>query len=177
MVHEAARHVLAVARVALGHHGGGLEGGVGDLGNGELLVVGLLGGDDGRVAGKHEVDTRVGHQVGLELGHIDVQGGDNLSDEAVQVGVRRALDVQGAAADVVHGLVVEHDGNVGVLQQRVGGQHRVVGLNHGGGDLRGRVHGEAQLGLLAVVDGQALQEQGAQAGARAAAHGGGVLAR
>merc|ERR1719181_1301422 len=28
--HEAARHVLAVARVALGHHGGGLEGGVGD---------------------------------------------------------------------------------------------------------------------------------------------------
>jgi len=38
-----------VAGVALGHHGGGLEGGVGDLGNGELLVVGLLGGDDGSV--------------------------------------------------------------------------------------------------------------------------------
>merc|ERR1712078_873394 len=29
--HEAARHVLAVAGVALGHHSGGLEGGVGDL--------------------------------------------------------------------------------------------------------------------------------------------------
>merc|ERR1712230_296732 len=42
-VHEAAGHVLSVAGVALGHHGGGLEGGVGDLGNGELLVVGLLG--------------------------------------------------------------------------------------------------------------------------------------
>merc|ERR1712206_30708 len=38
-VHKAASHVLSVAGVALGHHGGGLECGVGDLGNGELLVV------------------------------------------------------------------------------------------------------------------------------------------
>jgi hypothetical protein len=42
-VHEAASHVLSVTGVALGHHGGGLEGRVGDFGNGELLVVGLLG--------------------------------------------------------------------------------------------------------------------------------------
>jgi len=48
-VHKAASHVLSVAGVALGHHGGGLEGGVGDLSDGELLVVGLLGGDDGGV--------------------------------------------------------------------------------------------------------------------------------
>jgi len=48
-VHEAAGHVLSVSGVTLGHHGGGLEGGVGDLGYGELLVVGLLGGDDGGV--------------------------------------------------------------------------------------------------------------------------------
>merc|ERR1711998_451742 len=46
-VHEAGSHVLAVAGIALGHHGGGLEGRVGDLGDGELLVVGLLGRDDG----------------------------------------------------------------------------------------------------------------------------------
>ena len=45
-VHEAASHVLSVSWVALGHHGGWLEGGVGDLGNGELLVIGLLGRDD-----------------------------------------------------------------------------------------------------------------------------------
>jgi len=45
-VHEAASHVLTVTWVALGHHGGWLEGRVGDLGNGELLVVGLLGRDD-----------------------------------------------------------------------------------------------------------------------------------
>ena len=48
-VHEATGHVLSVSGVTLGHHSGGLEGGVGDLGYGELLVVGLLGRDDGSV--------------------------------------------------------------------------------------------------------------------------------
>jgi len=48
-VHEAASHVFTVSGVTLGHHGGGLEGGVGDFGYGELLVVGFLGGDDGSV--------------------------------------------------------------------------------------------------------------------------------
>jgi hypothetical protein len=42
-VHQAARHVLAVARVALGHHGGRLEGRVGDLGDGELFGWGCCG--------------------------------------------------------------------------------------------------------------------------------------
>merc|ERR1712098_234192 len=42
-VHEAGGHLFAVSGVALGHHGGGFESAVGDLGYGELLVVGLLG--------------------------------------------------------------------------------------------------------------------------------------
>jgi len=37
-------------------------------------MVGLLGGDDGRVGCEREVDSRVWHQVGLELGKIDVEG-------------------------------------------------------------------------------------------------------
>jgi len=37
-------------------------------------VVGLLGGDDGSVGDKREVDTWVGHQVGLELGQVHVEG-------------------------------------------------------------------------------------------------------
>mmetsp|Transcript_28204 Transcript_28204/g.57203 ORF Transcript_28204/g.57203 Transcript_28204/m.57203 type:complete len:235 (-) Transcript_28204:809-1513(-) len=73
-VHEAACHVLAVARITLGHHRRRLEGGIGDLGHRELLVVRLLRRDDGRVRGKHEVDTRVRHQVGLELRDVHVQG-------------------------------------------------------------------------------------------------------
>ena len=42
-VEQAAGHVLAVARVALDHLVGGLKTGVGDLADGELLVVCLLG--------------------------------------------------------------------------------------------------------------------------------------
>merc|ERR1719258_652388 len=73
-VQEGAGHVLAVARVALGHHGRRLEDGVRELRNGELLVVGLLSGDNRRVRGHAEVDARVRDQVGLELGHVNVQG-------------------------------------------------------------------------------------------------------
>lgn len=80
----------------------------------------------------------------------------NLSDEAVQVGVGGALDVEGATAQVVYGLVVKHDGYIGVLQQRVSGQDAVIRLHHGVGHLGARVHSEAQLGLLPVVYGETL---------------------
>ena len=55
-VEHAAGHVLPMAGVALHHLVGGLEAGVGDLGHSELLVVSLLGGDDGSVDSKREVD-------------------------------------------------------------------------------------------------------------------------
>ena len=124
-VHQAARHVLSVAWVALGHGGGRLEGTVGDFGDGQLFVVRFFGADDWGECTKHKVDSWVWHQVGLELGDINVQGtieskgggqtGDNLGNKTVQVGVGWALDVQGATADVVDGFVVKHDGNIGVL--------------------------------------------------------------
>jgi len=144
-------------------------------------VVGLLRRDDGGVGAEGEVDAGVGHQVGLELRQIHVQlaveaqgggdGGHALREQAVQVGVRGALDVEVAAADVVQRLVVDEEGDVRVLQHRVRAQHGVVGLHHDGGDLGGGVHGELDLGLLAVVDGQTVQQQGAEAGAGAAAEG------
>jgi len=168
-VQHAAGHVLAVARIALDHLVGGLEASIGDLGNGELLVVGLLGGDDGGIGGQGEVDTGVGHQVGLELGQIDVQGtikaergghrGHNLGNQTVQVGVGGALNVQVAAADVVDGLVVHQEGAVRVLQGGVAGQDGVVGLNDSSGDLGSGVDGKLQLGLLAIVDRETLHQQ------------------
>jgi len=173
-VKHGASHILSVSGVALGHHGGGLEGRVGNLGNGELFVIGLLGGDDGGVRGQHEMDTGVGHQVGLEFSDIDVKGtvesqrggkgGDNLSDESVQVGVSGSFDVQLSSADVIDGFVIEDNGNVGMFQQRVGGKNGVVRLNDGGGDLGGRVDGETELGLLAVIDGESFQQEGAESG-------------
>jgi len=121
------------------------------------------------------VDSGVGNQVSLELSDIDVegtvesegsgQGGDNLGNESVQVGVGGSLDVEISAADIVDGLVVEHDGDVGVLEEGVGGEDGVVGLNDGGGDLGGWVDGESKLGLLAVIDGKSLEEEGTETGA------------
>merc|ERR1712023_531052 len=180
-VHHAAGHVLAVTWVALGHHVGWLEASVGDLGDREGLVVGLLGRDDGSVRGHHEVDAGVRHQVGLELGQIDVertietegggQRGDDLADETVQVGVGRALDVEATTADVVEGLVVKHDSDIGVLQEGVGGQDSVVWLDNGSGHLGGGVHAETNLGLLAVIDGKTLQKEGAKTGAGTSSDG------
>merc|ERR1719272_2815357 len=131
-----------------------------------MVQVRHLGGDDGRVGRQHKVDTRVRHQVGLELGDIHVQrtvetqgggqGRDDLRDQTVQVRVRGTLNVQVAAANIVQSLVVDLVGHIGVLEQRVHAQHRVVGLDHGGGDLRAAPHGEGDLGLLTVVDGQTL---------------------
>merc|ERR1711934_1153742 len=73
-VEEAACHVLAMTRIALDHLVGRLKASVGDLGDGELFVVGLLGRDDWCIGDQGEVDPGVGHQVGLELSQIHVQG-------------------------------------------------------------------------------------------------------
>merc|ERR1711935_760585 len=142
---------------------------VGDLGNRQLLVVRLLGRDDRGVGDERKVDARVRDQVGLELSKIDVEGtieaerrgdgGDDLSDEPVEVGVGRALNVEVATADVVDGLIVHHEGTVGVLQGGVGGEDRVVRLDDGSGHLRGGVDGEFKLGLLAIVDRKAFHEK------------------
>jgi hypothetical protein len=179
--HEAGSHVLAVAGVALNHHGSGLEHSVGDLGNGELLVVGLLGRDDGSEGRQHEVDTRVRHEVGLELGKINVEGTveaerggegrDDLSDQTVQVGVGRALDVEGTAAQIVDSLVVKHDSDIHVLEEGVAGQNHVVGLNNGVGNLGRGPDAETNLGLLAVVDRETLAKKGAKTGSSATTNG------
>ena len=173
-VHEAASHVLSVSWVALGHHGGWLEGGVGDLSDGELLVVSFLGGDDWGVRGKHEMDSWVWHQVGLELSNINVQstieseggseGGDDLGNESVQVGVGWSLDIEVSSADIVDGLVIKDNGNISVLQKGVSGEHGVVWLDNGSGDLWGWVDGETELGFLTVVNGKSLEEERSKSG-------------
>jgi len=120
------------------------------------------------------MDSWVWHQVGLELSNINVQstieseggseGGDDLSDESVQVGVGWSLDIEVSSADIVNGLIVEHDGDIGVLEKGVGGEDGVVWLNNGGGDLWGWVDGETELGFLTVVDGKSLEEERSETG-------------
>jgi len=137
-------------------------------------VVSLLSGDDWGVRGEHEMDTGVGDEVGLELSHINVkgtieseggsEGGDNLRDESVEVGVGGSLNIEVSSADIVDGLVVEHDGDIGVLKEGVSGEDGVVWLNNSGGDLRGWVDGESELGLLTVIDGESLEEERSETG-------------
>jgi hypothetical protein len=163
-----------VTGIALGHHGSGLEDGVGDLSNRELFVISLLSGDDWGISHQWEVDTWVWDQVGLELSQIDVEStietkgssdrAYNLSDEAVEVGVGGALNVEVAAADVIHGLVVHEEGAVRVLQGGMASEDGVVWLNNSGGDLRSWVDSKLELGLLAVVDGEALHEKRSETG-------------
>jgi hypothetical protein len=180
-VHKADSHVLTVSRVALNHGTSGLESGVGDLGNGKLLVVGLLSRDDGSVRRKHKVDTRVRDQVGLKLGDINVKStiesqgsgerGDDLGNEPVKIGVGRALDVKRAAANIVDGFVVKHDGDIGVLKKRMSRQDGVVWLDDSGGDPRRTKDGKTEFGLLAVVDGQTLEEERSESGTGTTADG------
>jgi hypothetical protein len=134
------------------------------------------------------VDTWVWHKIGLELVEIDVQGtvetkgcgdgGDDwsmlvtsngplillrclltLSNQSVQVLVVRTLNVQVATANIVDGLVVDHERAVRVLESGVGCQDGVVRLNDRCSDLRSWVNAEFKLALLAIVDGQALHEE------------------
>lgn len=180
-VHEAAGHVLSVAGVALGHHVGRLKDRASNLGDGERFVESLLSRDDGSVRSEHEVDTGVGHQVGLELGDIHVQGTieaerrsqrtNDLSDQAVQVGVRGALDIQVATAHIVQSLVVKAESAVSVLQEGVGGENGVVRLNDGSRNLgRGRDR-EGKLGLASIVDGETLQKKRSKTGSSTSSSG------
>ena len=85
--------------------------------------------DDGSVADERVVDARVGHEVGLELVEIDIEGtveaegggdgADDLGNQAVEVVKGRAGDVEIAAADVVDSLVIYQEGAVGVLDGAV----------------------------------------------------------
>jgi len=180
-VHHAASHVLSVTGITLDHLVEGLEHRVGDLGNGKTLVVGNLGGDDGSVGEEGEADTGVGDQVGLELSEINVKGtietkrsgdgGDTLGDQTVEVGVGGALNLEGAGADVVEGLVIDHEGDIGVLVHRVSTQDGVVRLNNSGGNLGRGVDGELDLGLLSVVDGETLKKERTETGSGTSSEG------
>ena len=87
------------------------------------------------------MDSWIWDQVSLELSDIDIQGSiesqrssqrrDNLSNKSVKVSMGWSFDIQVSSADIINGLIVQHDGNVSVLQKGVGGQDRIVRLNNG----------------------------------------------
>jgi len=127
------------------------------------------------------MDSWIWYQVSLELGDINVkstiesegsgQGGDGLGDESVEVGVGWSLDIEVSSADVIDGLVINHNGNIGMLEEGVSGENGVVWLNNGGGDLWGWVDGETKLGFLSVIDGKSLEKERSESGSGTSSNG------
>ena len=82
----------------------------------------------------------VWHQIGLELIEVNIEstieserssdGGDNLTNQTIQIGISWPLNIQITTANIVNGLVVNHESTIGMIQSGVGGQDRVVGLNN-----------------------------------------------
>ena len=121
------------------------------------------------------------HKVGLKLSDINVegaietkgrgQGGNNLSDQTVEVGVGRALNIKIPSADVVQCLVINLVSDICGLQKGLDAQDGVVGLDDSGGNLGAGPHGEGDLGLLAVVNAEALHHQRTETGSGTATDG------
>ena len=118
------------------------------------------------------MDTWVWDQVSLELGKIDVEGtiesegggdgGDDLTNQSVKIGVGWSLDIQVTSADVVDGFVINHESTVRVFQSGVGGEDGVVWFDNSGGDLWSWVDGELQLGFLTVINGKTFHQKGSK---------------
>ena len=100
--------------VALNHLVVWLEASSCDLLHVELLVICLATTRHGGVCSQGIVDPRIGNQVGLELVEVNIEssfkpkaggdGGDDLRDEPVKVGVGGPLHSQVVVAQVVDGL-------------------------------------------------------------------------
>merc|ERR1711937_165993 len=160
-VEHAAGHVLAMTRITLDHLVGWLKASIGDFRNTQLLMIGLLSRDDWCIGYQREVDSWIRNQVSLELSQIHIEcsvkpergsdGGHDLANHSIEVGVGGTINVKITTTDVIDGLVVNHEGTVRVLQGGVGGQDGVVGLHHSSGHLGSGVDGKLQLGFLAIV--------------------------
>jgi len=86
------------------------------------------------------MDSRIRHQIGLELSNINVEGSieskrssqrrNNLSDQSVEISVSRTLDIEETSANVVDGLVIKHESDISMLKERVSRKDRVVGFDN-----------------------------------------------
>merc|ERR1719242_427160 len=65
---------LTTSGIAFHHLVGWLEAGISYFRNRQLFMVSLLRANNRSIGGQREVDPGVGHQVGLELGQVHVEG-------------------------------------------------------------------------------------------------------
>src|SRR5213075_3047235 len=82
-----------------------------------------------------------------------------LRNQPVEVLVTRSFDPQIPATDIIDCLIVNHEAAVRMLQGGMGRQDGIVWFNDRRGILRGRIHTEFQLCLLAIVYRQTLHQE------------------
>jgi hypothetical protein len=102
-VQEAASHVLSVSGITLDHLVRWFEAGSSDVSNSKALMGCLVFTQNWGIGHQREMDPGVWHQVGLELGEINIKGtieskrcSDRrhyLTDEPVQINVGWSVDI------------------------------------------------------------------------------------
>merc|ERR1712123_31734 len=130
-VEHAAGHVLATPGVALHHLVSRLKASIGYFCHRQLLMVSLLRTDDRCIGYQREMDPGVGDQVGLELCQIHIEcpiksercsdGRDNLTNQTVEVGVGRPLNIKIPTTYIIDGLIVHHKGTIRVVKSGMSG--------------------------------------------------------
>jgi hypothetical protein len=139
--HAARCQVSAVSWVSGAHHVLGVEALRSELWHGECTVLLRASRGQRGETNHEEMQTRVWDQVDGNLTEIAVEltgESQGASDTAhagahkvVQVTVGWGGELEGAEADVVQGLVVQHEGLISVLNDLMYGQGGVVWLNDG----------------------------------------------
>ena len=140
-----AGEVAAVAEVAGGHHVLGVEDLLGELWHGDGTEGVCATAGERCEADHEEVETRERNHVHGELAQIAVEltweaqaSGDarhDSGDEMVEIAVARVVELECAHADVVQRFVVDAERLVGVLDELMNRESRVVRLNDGVGHL------------------------------------------
>src|ERR1700731_2097499 len=110
-IQQATSHVLSVARIALHHLVVRIKTRRCYFRDGQVLVASLGSRDEGSITDQGEVNTRVRHKISLEFIQIHIKGtvkakrggngGDDLSNQSIEIAVRGLLDIQVTTANIV----------------------------------------------------------------------------
>jgi hypothetical protein len=101
------------------------------------------------------VDTGIWNKVSLEFSKVDIEctietkrgskRGNDLTNEPVEVGVGWAFDIEGTAAKIIEGFVIDHESAIRVVNHGMGSKNGVVWLNNSSGNLWSWIDSEFKL--------------------------------